>query len=679
MIRPDDPFASAEAFRTGRFVEAPNLDPARLADPRLALGVNFPYTVASVPLDGRCRRFGVLTVVWVPPRTAPVPQDEGQWLSDTGAQLGAVLQDLTDHGVPPQAGPMPVLVPVFRPPPADTGETGRTGSRLPQLPGARALTYMYQVHKLAAALSRAVTVTDVVETVQQRVAVAFGADAFVLGYESGGRLWLAGHSGLSRETVRQLHGSGLSVDTPAGRVLRTGEPLYADSREELTSACREAVGDGMEACAWVPLTADGRPVAACALEFRRPRRFGSEDRAVLAMMAGLLGLALERARLGEQQRALARSLQHRLLPPAHSPVPQVTTTARYLPASNTAELGGDWYDVIELPQGQVGLVIGDVEGHSVESTVIMGQLRSAVRAYACEGHTSATVLERSSRLLEALDTGLMATCCFVRLDTATGTAEIASAGHPPPLLHCPGGDTVVVELPTNVPLGIPNPESYRAVEVTLSAGTLLMLYTDGLTERSGPDPVSGAHALFASLSPGPADQPDGLADQLLSRIQGFGPRHDDAAVLLARYEGVHGDRSPRVSHHRVHRHDLGAVRGARRFVRDNLEAWGLGSVSDVFQLITSEVVTNALIHADSDVELHLRGYADHARLDVRDSGSTPPVPSSITQRDEDANSRAEHGRGLVIVESLVSQWGTFPSGSGKTVWFELSADTNPAA
>lgn len=161
-----------------------------------------------------------------------------------------------------------------------------------------------------------------------------------------------------------------------------------------------------------------------------------------------------------------------------------------------------------------------------------------------------------------------------------------------------------------------------------------------------------------------------VADRMVAEVSGPRWRRDDAVLLLARYEGAAGKGAPLTASLHVQRRDLHGVKAARAFVDEQLHAWSLPVVSDTLQLIASEIVTNALVHAGSDVDVRLRAFGDHVRLEVRDSDSNPPVPSPLAL-DEEENAEAEHGRGLLIVEALAGQWNTSPNGRGKTVSLDL--------
>lgn len=657
------PKASATACRTGRTVSIgePGVRPDDVGPARA------PYAVVAVPLADADHRYGALAVSRIPSRDGVLGEDQREQLQKTGAGLTRELASLAARGTPVRPGAQPLIFPAFKERSPLTEPATRWG--LPDVPGSAGMSWMYQVHKLADELTSVVSPREVVEAARSRMMATLGARSLVVTVVADGRLWVVGHSGPVSRTVRQLHGSSAvrRGATPVTDVLRGSDPYFFPHRTDLLEAYPDAQDDGGHAWAHLPMRAGGQPMGVCSLGWAEPRLFGAEAQAVMMMMADLLGQALQRALLGESERALAQSLQRRLLPRVLSDLPEVTTTARYLPAPAQGG-GGDWYDVVPLPSGGIGLVIGDVEGHSVESSVVMGQLRSAVLAYVSEGHPPEAVLARAGDLLSRLESDLLATCCVVHLDWAEGTAKVALAGHPAPLLRRPDGGVEALDTVVGVPLGVPSPTPYRAFEAALSPGTLLFLYTNGLGEAHGPDVVTSARTMLASRGPDGDRGLEELADRLVSMVPSPPARRDDVVLLLALCAGT-GPR-PRAGRMEIQRHDLHGVGAAREFVRDCLRDWRSEAAADDLELMASEVVTNALVHADSSVELRLRQYPDRIRLEVRDSDVTPPVPSSLTVCDEE-NAQAEHGRGLFIVESL-GEWGSSPSGRGKVVWCETA-------
>jgi anti-sigma regulatory factor (Ser/Thr protein kinase) len=197
-----------------------------------------------------------------------------------------------------------------------------------------------------------------------------------------------------------------------------------------------------------------------------------------------------------------------------------------------------------------------------------------------------------------------------------------------------------------------------------------MLYSDGLVGWDAADPEARAQALLGSGGPGSTPDLEQLADEVIAEVSAPQQRRDDAVLLLALYEGTQGTDGPHVGSLHIQRRDLRGVRTARAFVHDQLDCWGLDDLSEALELAASEMVTNALIHAGSDVDVRLRAFPDHVRLEVRDSDSNPPVPSPLSLSEED-NAEAEHGRGMLIVEALAEMWKSSPNGQGKTVSLNL--------
>jgi anti-sigma regulatory factor (Ser/Thr protein kinase)/GAF domain-containing protein len=668
----DGPYAAARALAAGG--TAVVLDP----DPRSRNDRDappYPYVAVAVPVATANHRFGALTVLRLETRGRCEAADCVR-LEDIGAGLAVALAGLAEGGAVIEAGHMPVLVYAVG---ADAAASPPDWG-VPGVPGSAGVSLMYPLRQLADMLNQATTMDQVVRAARFCLMTPFRADALVLASAGEGRLWVLGHSGTSSGIVRTLHGSELYERTPAADAAVRGRPRFIPGNGP-HAAGPDGAGDGSGTDVYLPLIAGGNvigihrewrkeAVGVCCLSFTGNRRFLPEERVVLTMMAGLLGAAVERVELSRRQHALAECIQRRLLPPTLSELPRLTSTARYRPATATSGVGGDWYDVIVLPHDRVVLVVGDVEGHAIESAALMGQVRSAVVAYATEGHPPAVVVDRTSRLLAELRAELLVTCCVVALDTADGMAEVALAGHPAPLVRGSDGGVGILEAPANVPMGVAQPWPYRAREHTLEPGALLMLYSNGLLDRCASDLEAAAAELLGSGGSEAGADLEQLADRLIGDVRDPLQRRDDAVLLLARWEGCEGGNVPRTAQLHIQRRDLRGVGTAREFVDDRLRSWGLAEMSDDLQLIVSEIVTNALIHAGSEVDVRLRGFADRVRLEVRDSDSNPPVPSPVSLTEE-GNARAEHGRGLFIVEALASAWDSSPNGRGKTVWLDV--------
>jgi anti-sigma regulatory factor (Ser/Thr protein kinase) len=620
------------------------------------------------------RRFGTLTVLR--------PETSGDYqaanltdLQEIGDELAAALAELADSGAAVTPGPMPLIVPAELD--ADTSPC-TPGWGVPGVPGSAGASLVYPLRRLEDQLIQATTMDHITGAARYCVMSPFRARALVLASAAEGRLWVLGHSGASSRMVRNIHGTRLDARTPATEAIR-GRPLFIPER----APTADGTGHTSHAEAYVPLTGSkhvidlpfirngsGDVVGVCCLSFEGPRDFPPDERAVLSMMAGLLGAAVQRVELSTKQHEIAECLQRRLLPTTLCDLPRLTTTARYRPATVTSKVGGDWYDVIKLSGERMVLVVGDVEGHAMDSAAVMGQVRTAVAAYATEGHRPAAVIERTGRLFAQLGTDLLVTCCVVALDTVDGTAEVALAGHPEPLVQRPDGSIGALEAPANVPLGLDGQEAYRGNEHTLEPGSVLMLYSNGLVDGNATDPGAIATALLSSGSRAVGTDLERLADHLIAEVSGAQQRRDDAVLLLARYEGAVGEDAPRTGNLHIQRRDLQGVKTARDFVHDRLSSWRLADMSDALQLVVSEIVTNALIHAGSDVDVRLRAFGDRVRLEVRDSDSNPPVPSPLALLEEE-NAKAEHGRGLLIVESLAGPWNSSPNGRGKTISLDM--------
>jgi serine phosphatase RsbU (regulator of sigma subunit)/anti-sigma regulatory factor (Ser/Thr protein kinase) len=637
-------YTPAIAYRTGRQIIGSS--PETLSAPSAAdVTMPFPYTVASTPAQASGHMVGVLTLLWVPPLGPRqlLPEHKSRccgWAQEMAQDLDIARQRY--------ARARPASVPCFLLP--ATGDALGTD-----------VSFLYDFQKTASALTRAVRPQDVIETVVHRIMAPFDAQSMLVGVLEYGRQRILGYTGYPPEITRSV-----SVPTPA-------EPLFLENETDLAAAHLGALGNGLRACALLPLISERRTTGTFVLGFDHPRRFTAENRAVLVSMTGLLAQSLDRARHFETEHGVVRRLQQGLLPHMLPHLEELDTAARYVPAPGT-DVGGDWYDVLTLPDGNVGLVIGDVEGHSPAGAAVMGQIRSVVRAYATEGHGPADVLGRTNRLLAELGTDLFVTCTCIWLDRAAGTAEISRAGHPSPLLRLPDRTIEVAAPEPGLPLGVVPDAVYHSEEVILPPGTVLALYTDGLIHSRDTDLVAGTEALCRLLAEADELRLEELATRLLG-ITGEGAgrtREDDAALLLARYDGALPGAHRRVSRMSVQRHDLQGVREVRAFLHEKLRLWGWRAVSYEVELLATELVTNALVHADSDVDVRLREYPDRIRVEVRDCDPRPPLPAPITVT-EQGDIDAEHGRGLVIVEAMASAWGNSPSGRGKSVWFEVTA------
>ncbi|MEU6196341.1 SpoIIE family protein phosphatase [Streptomyces sp. NPDC047061] len=410
----------------------------------------------------------------------------------------------------------------------------------PGVPGGPSMAPLYRPIALAIALTDAVTAQQVSAVVMQELLPAFGGRRLAIYLLQDRHLYLAWETGFPPGFLAPFDGVGLDARIPGVEALTTGRPLFFESMRQLARTYPGLALDAdVGARAFLPLIASGRPVGTCILGFDVERGFSTEERTVLTALAGLIAHAMEKARRYDSEAALARGLQQALLPRRLSAHPRVETAGRYLPGTQGMDVGGDWYDVVGAGDG-LALVIGDVQGHGVQAAATMGQLRSAVRAFALGDRPPDEVLSGTNRLLIDLDPGQFASCCYLRLDPATGLVRIARAGHPQPLLRDPDGRTRVLEIPGGVVLGVDPRARYPVTELELAPDAILALYTDGLVERPGADIDDGIAALAAALSEAGAapGRPGGrtltgVADRLTATARHATDRPDDVALLLA--------------------------------------------------------------------------------------------------------------------------------------------------
>ncbi|MET8676163.1 SpoIIE family protein phosphatase [Streptomyces sp. NPDC004647] len=672
--------ASSRAHHTRRLVVLRDTDIPELVHkhPELVVHTPWPMLVVSAPLQTPDRSFGAVTLRWTPPR--PINDQALDFLTEVSKELAHDLESLAAQGISMEAPFVPLFIPAYDAPQAPASEPltepldNQRNTIDSPAPGS---TLLYQLLDLASDLTTAKTPRDVVAAAWTKVARPLGGTAVMLCLAENARLRVVGSAGVPKDSVRRVDGIPLSARTPETDTVTKIEPIFFATAQELHAAYPGVEWAEERAWSFLPLIANGRALGCCVLAFDPDHRLGFEARTLLMIMLGQVGQSLERARAYEVQQTLAQGLQQGLLPRTLPHLAEIDITARYIPANEGADVGGDWYDVIPLPDGGIGFVIGDVEGHSLEAAGVMGQIRTAVRSYAAEGHDPATVLTRSNRLIAELDTHLFATCCCLWLDLDAGAALVATAGHHPPVISDRAGQVTVPPLPVGPPLGIDPQIVYLQTEIEPPVGGIIALFTDGLFDTRRTGAVADIERLSRCLADGHAQNLETIADQLIDDSPAEAPRQDDAALLLLRYEGAQDRAHQRVARIFVQRHGLQQVSEVRRFLHSKLRDWQLLPLLDEVELLASEVVTNALIHAHSEVDVRVREYRDRLRVEVRDSDPHPPVPVVFVGPDQPGNQEAESGRGLLIVEAVASTWGSSPSGRGKTTWFELDIPSAP--
>jgi serine phosphatase RsbU (regulator of sigma subunit) len=481
------------------------------------------------------------------------------------------------------------------------------------------------------------------------------------------------------------HDPGWEVTFPIGEVVRhQAGTIYAqcmDTGKPVQKASGGRAGHVAES--WMRQPAPGLLSGACKLLLplnargatlgyivctrkHDSRPFDAYDIEIGMEFASRAAILLDNARRYDRERATALTLQRSLLPTGLSAPSSVEVRHRYLPGNQLIEVGGDWYESIALPGARVALVVGDVAGHGVRAAVTMGRLRTAIQTLAMLELPPAESLQQLNELMQKMGEREphFATCAFAIYDAVTGSLEVASAGHLPPLLVAAKGRSEFLDVSPAPPLGIGDgPISSRTFEV--KDGSLLVLYTDGLVESRGRDIDDGLKRLQSVFGPASVKEPiEALAQAALAEVSADQHR-DDVALLIARLARI--DRGRRACW--TLPGDATSARRARRLVVKPLKKWQLGAFVDTTQLLASELVTNAIRYAEGPVTLRLI-CEDTLVCEVADS--SPALP-----RLWDAAGDDERGRGLQIVSRLSHRWGSRRTPAGKIVWCEQQ--TPPSA
>ncbi|MER6977850.1 SpoIIE family protein phosphatase [Streptomyces carpinensis] len=531
------------------------------------------------------------------------------------------------------------------------------------------------VQRITRELAEAVTAQDVMAAVADGVMAPLGASGLVMLDVAGDRLNVIGSRGYSERFTRLLNGHWTLGDiaNPVGDSLRTRAPLFISSPEECLKrypATETLVREGgKQAWAFLPLAVSGRGIGAAVISFDRPRVLDDDGRTLLTALSGLIAQALERAGFYDEATTRARTLQRSLLPQALPELPEVTTAARYQPAKQGADVGGDWYDVIPLSAARVALVIGDVMGHGMAEAATMGGLRTAVRTLSELELPPDEILGHLNDIVGELGTDAFATCLYGVYDPVTRSLSYASAGQPPPAVAHPDGTVSFLSMAPDPPLGVASPP-FETLETVLPPDSLLALYSDGLVESKDRDVSIGMSHLAELLSESmnavptsPADPSDldALCAALTSALlPAHGALTDDAALLLAR---THPLAAENVAEWPLPEDPVAAGR-ARDLVRTQLNDWDLADEDLIMttELVVSELVGNVVRHACGPIRLRmLRSRA--LICEVSDASLTTPHIRHTSATDEG-------GRGLQLISALCQRWGTRHTCTGKSIWTE---------
>ncbi|MFI8087272.1 SpoIIE family protein phosphatase [Streptomyces sp. NPDC086080] len=464
-------------------------------------------------------------------------------------------------------------------------------------------------------------------------------------------------------------------NSPCADALRTARPQRVPGED----------GGLVQSTLAVPMVAHDTVVGL--VQFARTKGsepFGDRDRDLAVELAARTAVCIDNARLYRREHERALILQRSLLPPGDPEASGLDIACRYLPGNvatgRPSEVGGDWFDVIELPGHRTALVVGDVMGRGLRAAVAMGELRTAVRTLAQLDLEPAEVLSQLDEIARGLGAPAfaggvqqatraarrpreadlsevyLATCVYAVYDSVTRRCTFANAGHLPPVLVEPGEPALMLDVPPGMPLGVGG-EPFEEVEVELPEGALLALYTDGLVE-SRDHPLDEGLQAFVSALTDPSAPLEDVCDHVLNTLDTH-HGEDDIALLMARVQGLPADsvgdwtlpREPR------------SVGRAREYARAQLLSWDMEPLVDTTELLVSELVTNALRYGEGEIRLRL--LLDRTLVcEVWDSGLVQP-------RRRRARDTDEGGRGLQLVGLLSAAWGSRRTPRGKTVWFEL--------
>lgn len=472
-------------------------------------------------------------------------------------------------------------------------------------------------------------------------------------------------------------------NSPAAVAFRTGQPQLATVTPEVLSEARLGADffEGVSPTALaVPLVAGGRTIGVMSF-IAGPEHpgFGPDEVSLAMEVAARAGTALDNAQQFQREREVAEVLQRAVLPQRLVEVSGLYLDAEYRPGQVGTYAGGDWYDAIALDDGRIFFSVGDVMGNGPQAAALMGQVRSALRAYAVVAGDPGAAIESVDRLLDILGEDRLITVLAGVIDPATGQVSMANAGHPPPLLVDRAGAVEEIEGGRSMILaaGVTRPgrTSHR---FSLSPGSTLICYSDGLVERRGEVITAGVARLADEVTrlhrSGPGPQ-GGWASRLADALSSDYDTDDDVVVLAIHYTGQPG-RDPEAGAAQQPAgkfaprlelpSDVSSTTRARRWITTELAGLPEGLVQAA-ALLTSELVTNAVLHAGTDLVVSVHWGSDRVRVDVADRSPVLPAIKSYGRE-------AATGRGLTIFSRLASSWGARPVPGGKVVWFELPLD-----
>ncbi|MET8309974.1 SpoIIE family protein phosphatase [Micromonospora sp. NPDC005173] len=531
---------------------------------------------------------------------------------------------------------------------------------------------LQSLSEVAAALAGTLTLDDVARVALRYAITTFDADSVAFAVDEGGGGW---------RMVRRVRGELMDeaderlpplwrrtpVDwsAPVVQAARSGASSFTYDGHPLLETAVDRHDQKIRAMAALPL---GTSVVhgGLAVGYGVPHTWSAAERALLAASAELIGQAAERARRFETQHGTAQLLQRSMLPEHLPALPRLRIAARYDPGVDGNAAGGDFYDAFLLPTGGLGVVLGDVAGHDVQAAARMGQVRAALRALALADPAPDAVLTGLDRLVTSLgaEAGtheLFVTVVFGVVDAERQELTLASAGHPAPLIRrCdPDGRSHAeyVDVPTGPPLGLGGRPA--TTTVAFRPGDTLLLFSDGVVERRRQSLTAGLDALVDAIAKAGSGDPRALCAVATAAVSGG--TEDDVAVLAVE----HALKPSRSASIEVPAEPTAPSR-VRHWMTGQLAEWQVPeSVIGAAVLCTSELTTNALLHAGTAARVAVDLSPERLLVSVADSGTRGTVTRTRT------DTLSSRGRGLGLIEELSDAWGTDPTVRGSTVWFEI--------
>jgi anti-sigma regulatory factor (Ser/Thr protein kinase) len=467
------------------------------------------------------------------------------------------------------------------------------------------------------------------------------------------------------------------ADVPLNDAVRQGRDVHLATLDELAAtypgvATRQR-DLGTRSLTALSLSTEADQLGGLLVCFGTEQTFDTRQRWWLSAFAAQVSqaLALRTGPAYQNQHTTAEQLQRSLMPRTLPQLDGLDLGSHYRAGGLNADVGGDWYDVIALPDGSTGLAVGDVMGKGTPAAVVMGEMRAALRAYATLEPAPSVVLDRMDGFVAAHPVPeQLVTLAYGVVSPDRSHLTLALAGHPPPLILTAGEPTRLLSDGIGTALGV-GAGPWEETVVKLEPARVLLLYSNGLVESRNRELSEGVAELVGHVDGIPARrrQPRELCARVADLMTD--DLADDDVTMLA-VAAAPADAVRRASVHLSG--ETTAPGDARRFLRETLTAWGVGDEClDVAELCVSELVTNAVIHTGTLTELTAQLDEQFLTVLVRDGGGPGTVRRPQVEEDDPL---VVSGRGLMLVEALTSAWAAEHGADGTTVWFELERPTS---